>query len=422
MRLETALHTSREGLTAHGQAISVIGDNISNGNTTGYKQSRVEFGDLLPEGRDSTAAETTIPNSGSGVMIQEVRTLFEDGIVENTGRRLDAAVAGSGFFLVGDPAGPALTRAGNFGISSDGFLVTTEGERVLGYPPNSDGTVLSEISMVDLDLTGNPTSEISLVANLQSGSALTAPPENPLTFGELGTAASFPVSFEVYDSLGTPQNVSVYFFKTDLNTWSAQAYVDSGQTGGEAGVPQLVGTLAGLTFNNNGEIDEANAANAILQMNTTFTGAEASTIALNLGSMTQFALPSQVTNVTRNGQQAGAIQGYEILSDGILVAELDSGAQVEVATLALGRVQNEDGLRRVGSNNFVRSTSSGDLVLGRANADGFGGVEGSALERSTVDLSTEFVTLVLIQRGYQANAQILSATNEMLQQAIQQIG
>jgi len=410
MRIESALYTSKEGIDAHGQAISVIGDNISNSNTVGYKTSRVEFADLMSAGVDAAYSEV-LPYTGSGAVIQRVRPLHESGIIEDTGRSLDLAVDGNGFFLVGDPAAPKLSRAGNFQVSQDGFLETSSGDRVLGLAGSS--TEISEIDMVHVNTSGKATSSVQLTGNLSSALPATTAPESAESFSDLQKAASFSASIDVYDSLGASHAVTLYFFKTEAGKWTAQAYVDAGETGGTAGTPKQIGKTS-ITFDTMGQFSAGEPINA----SVTFDGAAASNFTVDLSKMTQFATESGITNVTRDGQSGGSIEGYEVRQDGTIMALLAGGSTVQVGRIQLASVQNIDGLDRAGNTLFSETSRSGERTTGNPGESGFGKIRGGALERSTVDISEQFVNLVLVQRGYQANAQVLNQVNDLLKQAI----
>jgi flagellar hook protein FlgE len=418
MRIESAIYASREGLDAHGKAISVIGDNISNSNTIGFRASRIEFADLMSGGLVGGANGTenpSIPSTGSGVTVQQVRQLQTNGVIEYTSRDLDVAIDGNGFFLLGDPDQPLFSRAGNFEIDEDGYLASTQGYRVLGLEAGS--TELSHINMAKIELDGEPTTSAVMLGNLQSTAEVTEVPEDPETFTELNQSVSYAFNMDVYDSLGTRQDLSLYFFKTDANEWQAQAYVDGSQVGGESGVPVMIGEVS-LSFNEEGELSAEAQEAAVLSAQTTFEGAAESNFTIDLTRLEQFAADPSMHIMERDGQAAGAVESYEFSSNGEIVAVLDSGSEVLVGTLQLGSVQNVDGLDRGGHGMYTETEVSGERRIGSADSMGFGSVVGSSLERSAVDISTEFVNLTLYQRGYQANAQVLSATNTILRDTI----
>ena len=414
MRLESALNTSREGLTAHGSALSVIGDNISNSNTTGYKQSRVEFGDLVSDAGQNQNESAEF--SGSGVQIQQVRQVHVSGILEPTGRALDMGIGGNGFFMVGDATSPNFTRAGNFAVDEGGFLVTADGQQVLGVP--NGGTALGALNIASVEVNGAATSAVTMTGNIDSRSAITAVPDNPQTFNELAAASNFPTTVEVFDTLGESHTVQVMYFKTGTNTFEARAYIDGGDVGGTEGVPRELGT-ATLTFTENGEILEANQAAAQMTLAPAYSnGAAAGNFTVDLSNFSQFASTNSVNSTSQDGQGTGNIVNYEVTNDGVVSAVLDNGNREPVGTIQLATFNNLDALQRSGNNTFSLGNGAGDRIEGNPGSAGFGVIEGGALERSTVDISTEFVNLVVFQRGYQANSQTLNAVSGLLRDTI----
>lgn len=416
MRLESALYSSKSGLDAHGQAIAVVGDNIANVSTTGYKASRINFADLFAEGTDGRES-TAGPSSGNGVRVQSVQQLHETGTIESTGRQLDAAIAGDGFFLVGDAASPSYTRAGDFSINGDGFLVTGDGKQVLGY--TGTNTSLSGLNLQNVQQTGTPTTKASVFGNLASDAAITTVPANPQTFLDVGKGASFISNMTVYDSLGKDHNVTIGFYKTGANTWTAQAYMDGGEAGGTAGVPIQVGGNATLSFDGSGALTEASKAGAVITATPAYSGgASAGNFAIDLSSFSQFAGSSQLSAITQDGKGIGEVKGYDIRENGELQAIMSNGDRYTVGTLALGTFVNENGLDRAGNNAYVPTAGAGTAKFGKPGEGSFGKLEGSSLERSTVDMSNEFINLVLYQRGYQASSQTLSTASGMIKDTL----
>jgi len=416
MRLESALFSSSEGLNAHGQAISVVGDNIANSNTVGYKASRVEFGELLSEGsegRNSTAGD----NVGNGVKVEQVRQIHDVGAVEFTGKPLDVAIAGQGFFVVGDPAAPEFARGGNFSIDSDGLLATASGKPVLGF--DGEGNQLGVIDMVDLELGGEATVEGAISGNLNSQSPITDEvPNNPASFNELNDQSSFVSTVQVFDSLGVSHTLTVAFSKTEANTWTAQGYVDGATVGQDAGIPVQVTDNLELNFEGDGSLPEN--AEALLIADIAFEGgANPGQMSIDLSGFSQFAGGSVLNSYQQDGQGAGAIENYEIRSDGSIFALLGGGSQALIGRLPLAHFDNPEGLDRTGSGLFVQTEASGEAIVDIAGTGARGILEGGALESSTVDQAKEFVDLVLYQRGYQASSRIFSAAGDMLRDTIQ---
>lgn len=416
MRLESALIASREGITAHGQALAVIGDNISNVNTTAYKTSRTEFSELLADGTGSRDSE--VIRGGNGVQVNTIRRLQENGSLEFTGRQLDVAVAGNGFFMVGDPAAPSYTRAGNFSINSSGILVTADGQPVLGSL-TADGTTLSQLDLSKVGSSAKATSTAALVGNLSASESITTLPASSASFKDIARDATNVATVKVFDSLGAPHDVSLYFFKTAVNTYTIQAYVDAGDTGGTIGTPQKLGNDLTLNFDSTGVIPDANKAAASMSLAPAWgNGAAAGAITLDLSAYTQNANASQLDHVTQDGQGTGSVTGYEFRKTGELYANLSSGSSVLVGRIRLANFVNVDGLERTGNNNLTNGPNVGTITQGFPKDAGLGTIEGGSLERSTVDLSNEFVNLIVFQKGYQANSQVLSATSQMLRDTI----
>ncbi|MFM1848536.1 MAG: hypothetical protein RL417_2010 [Pseudomonadota bacterium] len=419
MRLETAMLAGREGINAHGQAISVIGDNISNANTTGYKTSRVEFVDLLGDVHRTGAETTGMVTSGSGVAISRVRQIHDTGVIEPTGRSLDVGIAGNGFFVLGDPTAPTFTRAGNFRINGNGNLASADGSELLGLV--GDGTTLTPLNMLNVTTAGAPTTVAGLFGNLDSSAPIAAAvPANPATFAEVSRDATFVMpNLTVFDSLGAPHVVSVAFYKTGVNTFTAQAYMDGGEVGGVAGTPVKLGGDATLTFSPTGRIEDADkAAASIVAAPAYGNGAAGGNFTIDLSGFSQVATTSQLTSVTQDGLGTGDIVDYEFLADGTVSAVLGSGRNVTIGRIQLASFPNLDGLNRIGGGEFEAGEDAGTMQLGAPGSSGYGTVQGRSLERSTVDISDQFVNLVVYQRGYQANSQAMSTANTLIRDTI----
>jgi flagellar hook protein FlgE len=408
--------SGREGITAHGQAISVVGDNIANSNTTGFKESRVEFADLFSDGNDGNQVDT-LPSSGNGVMVKEVRQIYVGGSIESTGRELDVGIDGNGFFILGSEANPTYTRAGNFSIDGTGQLVNSDGLPVLGFPAGS--TALAPLNFANLNVTGTATTAGSISGILDARQPISTPPTNPTSFSQIKAAGGFPTSLTAYDSLGASHDINLYYFRTADNTWTANAYVDGSEVGGTEGQPTLIGSTT-LTFQSDGSIAEADKAAATLQAQNIAWGAGAApgNIALDLSGFSQYAATATISSNTQNGAAIGNVSGYSIGEDGKVEAILDSGTRRLIGTIQLADFNNRDGLERAGSNSFRPSGDVGALDPGAPGSGVYGGLRGGSLERSTVDLSSQFVDLVLYQRGYQANSQTITAVNQLIQNTI----
>lgn len=420
MRIESALYSSRSGIDSHGQAISVVGDNISNANTVGYKGSRVEFADIMSSQAGQDEGSTFVDGSGSGVRVAKVRNIYDDGLIEFTGRGLDVGIAGNGFFLVGDTTDTRYSRAGNFAVTEDGFLTTSDGNNVLGF--TGAGTELGALNLFDLATSSTPTTQAQLFGNLDASAATTTVVDNPTTFNEISEAASFIGTLTVYDSLGAPHDLTVGFYKTAANVWTVQSYIGGEDVGGTANTPVKVGNAATMTFSGTGVIEDANAAAALITATPAYAnGASAGNFTIDLSSFNQFSAPSQINGVSQDGEGSGQVKSYEVRSNGELYAVLDSGTQVLIGSIALADFVNNDALHRIGSNLFAEGGGAGTRTVGKAGESGLGELQGGALERSNVDISSQFVDLIIYQRGYQASSQTLSAASSLIRDTIQLI-
>jgi flagellar hook protein FlgE len=275
--------------------------------------------------------------------------------------------------------------------------------------------------MFDVNTVGTPTTQVEIYGNLDAGATLTEVPANPETFRDLSKSLSFSTSQSLYDSQGARHDVLVGFYRTAPNTWQVRVYADGADVGGTAGSPTVVGETT-MTFNGNGFIDPAGLAAAQVNVTANWSnGATPSNLKVDLTNFTQFSGSSLVNNITQDGRGAGNISGYDFEGDGRIFARLDTGERSQVGTLPLALFKSSDGLLRSGTSTYTQSEAAGKLEIGRAGVGLRGTIEGRTLERSTVDIAKQFVDLVVYQRGYQANSQVLSAANELLQGTIQLI-
>ena len=416
MRLESALNTGREGITAHGQAIAVVGDNISNANTVGYKNQKAIFADMLGETPGDRVAEV-VSGAGDGVTIREIQSNFEVGPIQGTGRDLDVALSGEGFFLVGDATAPQLTRSGSFAIDGDGFLVTSFGLPVLGYT-GADAATLGKIDMTKVDLNIVPTTQAQLYGNLNSAATSSNPPANPLTFQEINNTAAHTNILSVYDSLGQRHEVTFAYYRNGVNSWTVQAFANGSDVGQAADQPVMIGETQ-LTFGTDGRLTPESLPTSVLNVNANWAnGAAASAIGVDLSAFSQFSGGTLVTNYTQNGQGVGEITGYEINAQGIISARLTNGLTARVGSLSVATVTNEYGLVRSGTSTYVATQDAGVVTPGLAGTGSRSKLLSESLEYSNVDLSGQFVELVVLQRGYAANSKVISTASDIIKDTI----
>ena len=405
---------SLSGLNANAQKLSVIGNNLANLNTIGFKASGVTFSDLVSQSIGGTS--TNPMQIGLGVNTGSISPNFSQGGIESTGISTNVAIQGNGFFLVGDSAHRAYSRAGNFFFDANGRLVTGDGQPVQGYTAT---TTLGAI-----DTTGQPTDVVIPPGVLR-------PPVPTTLFGttinldaNAGAGATFSASAQIFDALGVPHVVTMNFTKTAPGAWNYTASVPGADvTGGTAGVPFQIATGT-LGFNSLGKLTTVNAAAAadVAITSPTWTNGAAATNFTwdlvdpnNVPSITGFASPSATSSTTQNGAPAGAVSSIvTISSNGEIIASLGIGRTVVVGTLALATFNNPQGLVKLGTNLFSESGASGLPSVGTAGSGGRGALIGSALEQSNVDIAAEFTQMILAQRGYQANSKSITVADELL--------
>lgn len=421
MSILRSMNSAASGLRAHSDALSVVGDNIANVNTIGFKRSRAVFQDML--GR-SIAGASAIPQSGAGSRLAHITQMWTQGALLTTDSPLDLALNGEGLFIVegnvGGVEGRYYTRAGQLGIDADGYLVTVDGLRLQGYPADGRGTLsgtLGDLRVQGGTLPANPTTEVTVGANLDAGAEILPPfdPTNP------GATSNFSTTTTVYDSLGNPREVTVYFRKNGPNDWEWHALVDGAEVdGGTPGEP-TVGASGTLTFTTDGALDTVTGATSTWD----FVGATpGQAIELDfgdaiadggtgLGGMTQHASPSSVNVLTQDGYGAGSVAGIAIGADGTVTGVFSNGQRRTLGQVAVADFASYDGLERAGQGLWVATDASGDPLIGAAGTGGRGAIVAGALEGSNVDLAREFVDLIAYQRGFSANSRIITTADEM---------
>ncbi|HTC32051.1 MAG TPA: flagellar hook protein FlgE [Bryobacteraceae bacterium] len=401
------------GLTADSAALDVVGNNLANLNTTGYKDSTVSFYDLLQQ---SVAGGTT--QIGGGVSAPQTERLFTQGSITSTGGNYDAAINGNGFFVVQDPSGNTLyTRAGNFNLNAQGDLVTATGQFVQGWTAQN-GVVDTSGAIGDITIPSNAlqtpsaTQNMSLSVNLNAAGVVN------------GTTGTFTAPITVVDSLGVSHDLSVVFTEQSPGTWGYSVNIPGADlTSGTPGTPSSV-TTGTLTFDSNGNLTSPTAP-AVVPINITglADGASDMNINWNLATeagngtpvITQYAAASTESAATQDGVPASQVTQVSIANGGAITAQFSNGNQVVVGQLALASVSNPDSLIAVGQNNYEVGADTATPTVGVPNTGTLGTVEGGALEDSTVDIATEFTNLIVYQNSYDANSKVISTLDEMTQ-------
>lgn len=428
------LFAGRSGIASHGTAIAVVGDNISNSSTIGFKASRAEFQDLIAGGQ--TAGKIV----GSGSSTSGVSAIFDQGTLEFTSRPLDLAIDGNGFFVVSEGAQRYYTRAGNFKVNSAGYIVSQDDKTVLGFPAGGSGA-LEPLNINSVSQATVSTSQVAVSGNVNAASDVLPNGESDIptvsaagnattsttTYAQLSSAAKFSTVVQVFDTLGQAHTVTYFFFHIDNGLgspqWRVNGYVNSDEvdTGTPAtGLPRLIGSVD-LEFDENGSRVSSTPAGGDIAATIPWTNGSSSTssLAMSFERFTQYASPSNILSITQDGQGVGAVTNISIGKDGTISANLSNGQTANIGKVGLANFANPEGLVRIGNNLLQQSTSSGEPIVGEADSGTFGAIQSGSIELSTVDIANEFVKLITLQRGFQANSRIITTINQLLNEIIQ---
>ena len=425
MSILQAMYTGVSGIAAETEALGVVGDNISNVNTIGFKGERAVFADMLGH----FAGELALP--GNGVKMIGVDQIFSQGSLSNTGISTDLAITGDGFFCVkGTVEGVSstfYTRNGQTRINADGYIVNTEGLQVQGYAANSDGTLSTSPSSLKVPTAALPpkaTTSLTLGANLDSTETSPVDPWDPTNPSK---TSNFSTSVTVYDSLGTAHAVNVYMRKDASNSWEYHAMVDGGEVaGGTPGVATQIGS-GQLDFQADGALQavtvgtpmsaDFNGATPGQAMTISF-GSPTSTGGTGLDGFTQFAASSNMSAQAQDGYASADLAAVSVDSAGIIRGIYNNGEKLAIGQLAIAKFHSNEGLGRSGHGLWMESRNSGAAILGHAGEGGRGAVSAGSLEQSNVDLAQQFVDMIAHQRAFQANSKTITTADEMIQELV----
>ncbi len=401
-----SFRTSVSGMNAANTDLNVTAHNIANVNTTGFKQSRAEFGDLFAVSSYGLSRSAV----GAGVRIQAVAQQFAQGNIDFTGRSLDMAISGQGFFTLSNNGSMVYSRAGNFGVDRDGYVVNPAGHRLQVFQPNASGGFdvgrMSDLRMPNGDAPPLATNRISVETNLPADAPQPAlAPFDPLD----PTTYNYTTAVTVYDSLGGAHNQSMYFVKTaNPNEWEMYNYIDGAAVGGA--------NL--LTYSSSGELTSPAPPNITLPSHTTTNGSTQLDISLDLGKSTQYGEKFSVQSLSQNGYTTGRLTDIEISSEGVVSARYTNGVSEPMGQIAMTNFVNHQGLQPLGDNVWAQTYSSGEPRRGQAMSADFGMIQGGGLEASNVDLTEQLVNMITAQRNFQANAQMISTQDQIMQTVI----
>jgi flagellar hook protein FlgE len=411
----TSFSTALSALSAYSTAIDVVGNNLANLNTTGFKTSAVSFHDLVTQSLGAGLGETQV---GFGVGRPITIRQFAQGAIQSSSGALDAAIQGDGFFVVKDDSGALLyTRGGNLQVDKAGNLLTITGERIQGWTEINSATGEVNTSGPINDITvpigalKAPTTSTNFSFDLNLNAAAAAGPP----------ADTFSTAIETYDSLGTSHVVTVTFTKSaTANQWDYSISVPDVDL--TAAYTPVTGTL---TFDASGTLTSPTVTDTMPQIDITGLSDGANDMSLTWSlfngatpRLTQYSQASSVSANAQNGSAAAQLTRVALSDGGQILAQYSNGEQAVLGQVAMASVRNPESLISVGSNNYQLSARSALPAIGLPGTGGRGSILGGAIEYSTVDIAKEFTNLIVLQRGYQANTRVVTTVDELSQETI----
>ncbi len=399
------MYAGVSGLKAHQQQMDVIGNNISNVNTTGFKGSRVTFKEMLSQTINGASSPqggrggTNPKQIGLGVQLGSIDKNMGQGSLQSTGKETDVALQGNGFFIVNDGNQNRYTRAGNMTFDKDGYLVNSaNGNRVQGWVAAEDGTIdqtnmdnLEDISL-DQSMDASASGEIILEGNLDA------------------SASQKVVSTSIYDSLGFEHDISLTMNKTADNEWTVDP-ANINITGSSA----INSPSSAQTIEFDGTTGQYTSGGFDINFDPSTGVGTSQTVSIDFSQLTQFAgdMTADVDQV--DGYPQGELKDFTINDAGAIVGSFDNGYNKTLAQIGVAEFANPAGLNKSGETMYTVSNNSGYPKVGPAGSGGKGFISSSKLEMSNVDLAEQFTKMITSQRGFQANSKVITTSDEMLQ-------
>lgn len=393
------------GLKASSSELEVISNNIANSSTTGFKASKISFGDIY-----GTAGIGGTGNSiGRGVRVTDISQQFAKGDVTYTESQLDLSIAGSGegFFRLNDNGAIQYSRAGAFGLDREGFIVNGAGQKLTGYPA-VEGEIVptpGDLQVDAIDTAAKQTSNVRINLNLNAKDTVPAPFDvaDPDSY-------NFSTSTTFYDSLGASYLANLHFRKEDQNLWTLHAFVGDVEVTDPAG--------AELSFNTDGSMSDIDGnANGILALDPfiVLAGSEPMEIELDLGDSTQFYGEPGVNEIVQDGHASGRLNDFGINLDGTIFGYYTNGQARAMGQVTVTSFRNPQGLQQVSNTSWVETFTSGEALSGTPGSATLGSIQSGSLEGSNVDITEQLVKMISTQRNFQANAQVITASDTLTQ-------
>ncbi len=394
------------GLNAASTDLNATANNIANSSTNGFKSSRTEFAELFavsPQGTSNT-------QTGNGVRVASVAQQFSQGNIDVTGNNLDMAISGEGFFILSQGGALTYSRAGAYQIDNNGYVVNSQNQRLQAYPVNGAGGFntggLGDLRLLTSVSSPAATANANVLFNLPASA--TVPPVAPFDPTNVNTYNEA-TSLTVYDSLGAAHTATMYFDKTaTANQWNTRLYVDG----------TAVGPAQTLQYSTSGTLTTPVGGAVTFPAYTPATGAAPLNLTFDVSNTTQYGANFSVNSVTQDGFTTGRLIGIDFDSTGVVQARFTNGRSIPLGQVALANFSNAQGLQQLDNTNWAETFSSGQALRGQAGNSGFGLVQSGALESSNVDLTQQLVNMITAQRNFQANAQVISTTDQITQTII----
>ncbi|HEX2828985.1 MAG TPA: flagellar hook protein FlgE [Burkholderiales bacterium] len=398
------------GLNAAAKNIDVIGNNVANANTVGFKSSRAIFADVFA----SSLGGGGSGNVGIGTKVASVQQEFTQGNITTTNSPLDVAINGRGFFRFDDNGSAMYSRNGQMHVDDNGYIVNSDNLRLTGYTVDSLNNIVASapvpLHLSTTDISPSATTELLGTLNLDSRSPAIAGVFNP------NNAATYTnsTSSAIYDSLGNAHALTYYFVKTATpGQWDVHATVDGGAVGA-VDLGAGAGNPVQLDFNSSGQLTTAQPMSGV---NVTVATGAISPISMQMNwtGTTQFGSDFGVTALSQDGYTSGRLVGFDIADDGVISGRYTNGQANTLGQVVLANFANPQGLRPTGNNLWQETADSGQPIIGAPQTGSMGSLQSAAIEDSNVDLTQELVNMITAQRVYQANAQTIKTQDQVLQ-------
>lgn len=429
--------TGVSGLQAASSNLDVIGNNIANSSTVGFKGSRVNFGDIYSYGGYGSSGTST----GGGVMVDAVQQSFALGNMSNTNNTLDLAIGGNGFFILNDNGAAVYSRAGQFNLNNQNCITNANGQYLTGYLADASGNITGTTGNIQINtanLSPLATSTVNMGLNLNAQST---PPATDWPGGTpVNDTYNNTTSMTIYDSLGNSHVLSMYFIMANAEATSGQpdasspqgtksqwyvAFQIDNQDVPQISTPGNSSNLNAVNFSSDGTFSSVqNTSGAPITTDliplsyTLSNGANPLSLNIDLSNCTQFGSPFSVQSANTNGYTTGSLAGLQISSDGVIAGTYTNGQTLAMGQIQLANFANLNGLQNVGNVSWMSTIESGQALIGSGGTGGFGSILSGQLEESNVDITSALVDLIEAQRDFQANAQTIRAGDTIEQTII----